>query len=194
MSQPNALVKKSSVQANFTACKAAMFDAVEQVAELIECTAKVYNDQPPHVVSPIGKHVRHIIDHYWAFQQSVIDGQMNYSLRHRDTEIERDPKIALAALSVFSDWLVESELENNDVIVESEVSIENESSAYVSSSYYRELVFLIGHTYHHLAYANLLAKIMGISTPDHIGIAPATATYLRKESSSANAELDASGK
>ena len=164
---------------NESACKAAMLEAVSQVLELISATETVYVTVPANSVSAIGKHIRHIVDHLWAYREGLAVGTINYNLRHRDTELERDARIAFAALTDFSRWLEKEKINDVDVFIECEVSISSELSAKLQSKCLRELVFLISHTYHHLAYANLVAKLMNVKTPDHIGVAPATATFMR---------------
>lgn len=178
--QPNTSFDITALSDQSYACKNAMAEAIKQTLELISLAEAVYDQEPEVGVSPIGKHVRHIVDHLWAFRKGVEDGFINYNLRHRNIELENKSSLAIDALAAFLSWLETSTFRDEDVRVESEVAISQEVSVSLSSKYLRELVFLISHTYHHLAYANLIAKLMGVDTPAHIGVAPATATFLRE--------------
>ena len=158
-------------------------EALDQVLVLIEVSRDHYNQTPVSALSPIGKHVRHIIDHLWAFQKGVDNGCIDYNLRHRDTALERDPELAIAALNAFIQWLQPCVLPRHDITVISEISVSGCEVTEVTSSLERELAYLINHTLHHVAYASLLANNIGITTPEHLGVAPATATYLRSQES-----------
>jgi len=48
-----------------------------------------YSDtQSPYFSASIGKHVRHIIDHYLCFFTGLEVGRINYDKRQRDIKIE----------------------------------------------------------------------------------------------------------
>ena len=49
----------------------------------------------------------------------------------------------------------------------------------MTSNIGRELLYLINHSIHHMAYATLLARTHGIELPAGIGLAPGTASYER---------------
>ena len=167
--------------------KLALKDAGEQVVDLIRATRNVYNATPEFCASPIGKHVRHIVDHFFAYKHAISqDSVLDYNVRSRETALESDPELALNAVEEFNSWLVEQNFEEIDLVVESEVAVSESLSTTLNSNNHRELVYIVAHTFHHLAYANLLAKVLNVATPDHIGVAPATATFLREASHNLN--------
>lgn len=159
----------------------AIDEAIDQVVLLIELSEAVYNQTASLAPSPIGKHVRHIIDHFLAFQSGLATGCVNYNLRHRNSELERNPALALQALDAFTLWLNKASLDSAPIEVISEISVSQQESIRIQSSVHRELVYLINHALHHTAYANLLAKALGIAIPEYIGVAPATASHQRIE-------------
>ncbi len=166
----------------------AVCEALDQVLVLIELSKDHYNDIPESALSPIGKHVRHIVDHLWAFQKGIDTGCIDYNLRHRNSVLERDPLLAIEALEAFvqwlhCQWLHCTALPDQRIAVISEISVVGCEVAEVTSSLERELTYLINHTLHHVAYAGLLARNLGLKASERLGIAPATATYLRCQGS-----------
>jgi hypothetical protein len=158
----------------------ASLEALQQVLELVNIAGADYSRQAFADLQPIGTHVRHIIDHYWAFQQGMVSGSIDYNRRHRDTSLETDPQQATEALQLIYQWLDKHPLANPPITVICEISVSHNESATIDSCIERELVYLLNHTLHHVAYANLLAKSLGLNTPTHLGVAPATASFLRQ--------------
>lgn len=159
----------------------ASLEAIQQVLDTIALTESVYSRKAKAHLQPIGTHVRHIVDHYRVFQQGLADGVIDYNQRNRETPIERDPKVAMSALEELYEWFQRAPLDNKSVIVISEISISHSESTTIESCVDRELIYLINHTLHHVAYANLLAASLGIEMQPHLGVAPATASYLREQ-------------
>ena len=159
----------------------AIIEALQQVLELIDVAQHRYNETPELALSPIGKHVRHIVDHFWAFQEGITTGQVDYNLRHRETALEQEPQLAINAIEEFNRWLKLQSTDNGELTVISEFSVSQTESITTPSNIHRELVYLINHTLHHAAYAVVLAKGMGLEPPAYIGVAPATASYMRAQ-------------
>jgi len=129
----------------------------------------------------IGRHVRHIHDHFLALEKGRENQLINYNLRNRDSAIEKDLGYAIIA---FNKLILNVRLlDNNDEKVEiiSEIDCTLTISQSFSSSFSRELLYLINHTIHHIAYIKLLLKSVNIDLPEHIGIAPSTASFLREQ-------------
>jgi uncharacterized damage-inducible protein DinB len=157
-----------------------MCDAVEQAIELAALTDTVYQQVPPIAGSSIGKHIRHIVDHLANYRSGMASGCIDYNARSRESETERQPLIAMNQLKAFSEWLLSAADECVALSIVTEVSTSDNISVRLPSSSHRELVYLINHTYHHIAHASLLAKSMDVKMPEHLGIAPATASYMRE--------------
>ena len=163
----------------------AIVEALQQVRELIDVAHHRYNHVTDLAMSPIGKHIRHIVDHLWAFQEGMTTGQVDYNLRHRDTALETDPQLATNAIEDFCRWLAAQSESCCDLTVISEFSVSQNESITTPSNSHRELVYLINHTLHHIAYAAVLAKSLDIDPPSHLGLAPATASFMRSQAACA---------
>ena len=137
--------------------------------------------------SPIGNHVRHILDIYQALMQdqhSLID----YDQRRRGADVESKRVAALKELIIIENWLMaldSSEFETVK-IVKTEVCVSQQNSEKFTSTLGRELCFASSHATHHLALLVAIAKSMNIKINGQLGIAPATATFLRKQQATSN--------
>ena len=159
----------------------ATVDVLEQLKSLVNSTTELnYNIPSDHTTSGIGRHVRHILDHFVALQHGWEHGHVDYNRRERNGLIEDDPALAIAKIDDFIDWLSNATLYEKPLSMESEISLDETQSLEFPTFFSRELCYLINHTMHHIAYAALLAKQLGIHLGDHIGIAPSTASYLRR--------------
>lgn len=158
----------------------ASLEALEQVFTIVSLAEAVYTWKTQPSSQPIGTHVRHIIDHYWAMQDGLTTGNIDYNQRNRNTLLETEPETAIKALEAIKTWLQTAPLSNTQVNVTSEISIDQTESIQTQSCVDRELMYLINHTLHHVAYASLTATSLGIKTSALLGVAPATASYLRK--------------
>lgn len=159
----------------------ASLEAIQQALDIISVAGGAYSKKLNADLQPIGTHVRHIVDHYWAFQHGLAEGSIDYNRRNREAAIEREPVLAIKALKEIYTWFENQPLENVRIDVISEISISHIETAKIDSCTDRELIYLINHTLHHVAYANLLATSLGIKTHAHLGVAPATASYLREQ-------------
>lgn len=165
-----------------TLLNSALHEAVEQVIELIDLTADIYSQTSGVASSSIGKHVRHILDHLLAYQKGVESGCLDYNVRNRQTELESQPGLATAHLKEFLHWLECAPEDSFELSVVSEVSTRSSFNVQLQSNSHRELVYLVNHSYHHIALATAVARSLNVATPDRLGVAPATATYLRQTS------------
>jgi len=58
---------------------------------LSDLPSDVYSKvQKPYFESSLGKHMRHIIDHYLCFRRDFDKGVIDYDQRHRDSQLETD--------------------------------------------------------------------------------------------------------
>ncbi|WP_406609804.1 DinB family protein [Agarivorans sp. JK6] len=162
----------------------ATVEALQQVQQLVEASdGALYNQPSVHSESGIGRHVRHILDHFLALQHGLDKGSIDYNSRHRDSDIENDPSLALQLIDQLCNWFLhpQSSIDERPIKVESEISLKQQQSMQFDSSLSRELCYLINHTVHHVAYAKLVAKELGLSIDNNMGIAPSTASYLRQQ-------------
>lgn len=131
----------------------------------------------------LGKHVRHIIDHYDALLDGLDRGAevIDYEQRQRDEALEQWPQQAASHLAA-----VEARLS----LLGSGPSPDALTLAYpldderlsLASSLNRELAFLTSHSIHHMAIIALLAEQSGIHLPESFGVHPSTLRHWQRAS------------
>lgn len=162
-------------------------EALDQVRSLIDSVEGTSGaSENLYATSGIGVHVRHVADHFRAFKAGVTSGTVDYNVRRRECVLERRSDFGLLEIESLITWLQTAAFNDAPVTVVSEISCLHTESVQFRSNTNRELLYLINHTIHHVAYAALLARQHGVTPGLGIGFAPATASYLRDST----AELD----
>ncbi len=157
-------------------------ETLDQVKQIISaCDCKSYNQPSAHSTSGIGRHVRHILDHFVAVKEGAASGLINYNARNRDSDVENDPEIAFQIIDEIVVWLSDESIKDRELNIETEVSVSETQNMQMPSTLSREICYLINHTIHHVAYANLVAGQLGLHINKDHGVAPGTATYLRSK-------------
>lgn len=130
--------------------------------------------------SRVGAHLRHILDHFANVLAGARGELIDYDRRTRGSAVERDPRCAQRALRVLRRELSELPQSATPVIVRTEIDCEVSRSVTVESTLERELIYLLNHSIHHLAYIKLTLVQHGFHLPDTVGLAPATASHERE--------------
>jgi len=155
-------------------------EALNQVRSLIDSIEGTSGaSENLYATSGIGVHVRHVADHFRAFQAGVTSGTVDYNVRRRECVLERRSDLGLLEIESLITWLQTAAFTEAPVTVVSEISCLQTKTVQFQSNTNRELLYLINHTIHHAAYAALLARQHGVTPDLGIGSAPATASYLR---------------
>lgn len=163
------------------------------MSNLIQCNVKIlavasdminqlpadkYNHvERPYFESCLGKHIRHIVDHYLCFIRDLGQGTIDYEKRQRDTQTETNKTYALSIISDISEFFIRSEKEGLSdkplsVLLCSDVALpEGEAT---QSSVRRELQFLHGHSVHHYALIATMLRFYGVDMSREFGVAPST--------------------
>lgn len=158
----------------------ATIEALDQIRALITAVNDAGGPaENLYATSGIGRHVRHVVDHFRALQAGIESGIVNYDVRHRDSDMEQHADLGLDEIQDLISWLRNSTTDETPVEVVSEISCLHDESKQFQSNIRRELLYLINHTIHHAAYAALIARQHGVEPDAGIGLAPATATFLR---------------
>jgi hypothetical protein len=127
----------------------------------------------------IGPHLRHCLDHFTCLLRGLDSGRVDYDGRDRDTQLESDPQAFRLALDAIVERLARLE---PTTIARSlwirQAAASGGEQVDSPSSLERELVFLSGHTVHHLAIMKLLAAMHGVLVPGDLDYAFSTAAYL----------------
>ena len=100
---------------------------------------------------------------------------MDYLNRVRDLAIETDKLFAIQELSLIMDQIIRPDKEIKLVIE----CFEGSAANYVSTTYFREIVYNAEHTIHHLALIRVALREMQLEiVGDDFGMAYSTIKYL----------------
>ena len=134
-----------------------------------------------YLKSGIGRHTRHVIDHYLAYIKGLGNGIIDYNKRDRESALETDLDLGCGKIKYLIHWFSNTEdLEQDRKIeIESEISCQDTVNVRIPSNLAREMHYVTYHGLHHMAYCLILAEIEGIPLDPELGLAPGTATYLR---------------
>lgn len=136
--------------------------------------------------SGIGRHFRHIIEHYFSFINED-SGQIDYDARERNLRLENDRLFMISSMenviNSLSKMLEIPERLDQEVQVRSNEGSGEDNSPLSKSTLRRELQFLISHTVHHYALIGLILKTMGFNPDATFGVAPSTLRYEKEKSS-----------
>ena len=141
------------------------------------------------VCSSIGQHFRHILDLYQAVLQptrlSGIQAEqtpvLDYDQRRRGASIETCRQSAIDEMRAIRRELRRRASDpDRPVDIRTEVCLDNSCPIALDSTLARELAFASCHATHHYALATVIARLQGVRTDSAIGLAPATASYVRQ--------------
>lgn len=166
----------------------ATLDQVETVLDHLDSLPRPQREAM-FTASRTGTHLRHIYDHISALLEGVKDGKkdgvdkglVDYNRRHRNSVEERDVESSRKRLAFLRSQLRHWLQTSATVTVVSEIDCTETINQQFESSVEREMLYLINHTLHHLAYVSLALTHAGLELPSHIGLAPSTASFLREE-------------
>ncbi len=120
----------------------------------------------------IGQHVRHIIELFQELHAGYDTGLVNYDQRKRDYLLETCLQSALAHSAVIPSLC---NREDRCLTVAGNYSAAEENELQVQSSYYRELIYNMEHTVHHMALIRVaIGQITSIKLPEGFGVAVST--------------------
>ena len=125
----------------------------------------------------IGQHVRHVIELYICLFNGYETGIVNYEKRKRDLRIETDKDFADELMQMIANNL---DKENKGLALEASYD-DHSSMVAVPTNYYREIIYNLEHTVHHMALIRVgINEVSHITIPDGFGVASSTIKY-RKE-------------
>ena len=149
-------------------------------AQLSETLDQLSNEeylQPSKTLlnATIGQHVRHIIELFQCLEKGYAEGIVNYEKRKRDYQIETNKELAAVLLKEVYQNL---EKTNKEIILESEDYCDSTQIVSIPSNYYRELVYNLEHTIHHMALIRVAVnEVSTIELPEEFGVAYSTVKY-----------------
>jgi len=142
---------------------------------LDQLTNEMYN-QHIDVLSgaTLGQHTRHILEFFIELQKGYENGSVNYDKRMRNKEIETSKEIAKKNIEEIQDALIKKD---KDLLLFTDYIF----SEPVLTNYYREIIYNLEHSIHHMAIIRIGIKaVSNLSLPEEFGVASSTLKY-RKE-------------
>jgi len=156
-------------------------DVLLQGLELLESVdGETYRRilRPPYSAS-IGKHYRHVLDHFSSLARGLQDSVINYDERSRDVILENFVEIAKdATISLIEDLGQRRDLDSSarcSVIYS--VGYHDQRPAPIPSTVGREISYCVSHAIHHFAIIRLVCAELGVMLPEQFGVAPSTLKY-----------------
>lgn len=182
----NRLLTQRPMQKQLLVIESNIFFLKQGIELLNDLTDELYTGNGVYNKSGIGRHFRHIIEHYFSFND-YSDHTIDYDDRERDIKLETERSYMIKEMKRVSKELEEfknePELLDIPIKVRSNEGIGEENSPFSTSTLRRELQFLISHTVHHYALIGLILKTMGYRPDPDFGVAPSTLRYEQEKMS-----------
>ena len=125
--------------------------------------------------SSIGAHTRHVIEFFVELEAGWHDGVVNYDNRKRRKMLEENKEAAIAALQ---DIIAASNKPDRSMQLAVHYQAEGTPPTLVATTYFRELVFAIEHTVHHMALMRIgIEHLQTVVVPAGFGIAASTQRF-----------------
>ena len=123
----------------------------------------------------IGQHVRHIIELYICLYNGYETGTVNYEKRKRDIRIETDKGLANELMQMICNNI---DKPDKELLLDSNYDEQSTDSIIVTTNYYRELLYNLEHTVHHMALIRVgINEVSSITIPEGFGVATSTIKY-----------------
>lgn len=121
----------------------------------------------------IGDHTRHIVEILQCAVYGHDTGVIDYHNRERNLTLAEDPSLAMESLQKL---LLDCKRENKAVnVIHGDA---NQHEGQVLSTYYREILYNVEHTIHHMALIKVALYYLGVAhLPDGFGMAYATLNF-----------------
>jgi uncharacterized damage-inducible protein DinB len=124
--------------------------------------------------SSIGQHVRHVVELFQCLVNGYETGAVNYDSRPRNQVIATHKAVAQECLSAIANTISHPD---KPMLLYANFSLEDKPST-ISTTYFREIVYNIEHTIHHMALIRIgITEASEIELPQEFGVAPATLKY-----------------
>lgn len=146
---------------------------IEQLCITIAALTNEQFTQPVTVLSDstIGQHTRHILEFFIELNKGYLSGAVDYDQRQRSYELESNRDTAITHLQNISDSLGKPDRELCLIV-------NNGDKQSIATNYYRELVYNMEHTVHHMALIRIgVNAVSNIEIPPGFGIAASTLKF-----------------
>jgi hypothetical protein len=159
-------------------------DSIDEIfdqlcAVLLNLTNEQYSLQSKALFNAsIGQHVRHIIELFLCLDNGYKTGVINYEKRERNPALETDRILAVEKLSLISNSIARKD---QVLLLEANYREHTENTFIVSTNYWREIIYNLEHTVHHMALIRVaLNELTDIVVPQEFGVAASTIRHQKK--------------
>ena len=150
---------------------------MEQLQYVIDGLSNELYTQPAKVLSnsTIGQHTRHILEFFIELNKGYDSGMVDYDKRIRNHAIESDKYFAINIIQQIVAGLAKPD---RDLMLQVEYGASDDQSSQVFTNYYRELVYNMEHTVHHMALIRIgVEAICSLQIPAEFGVAASTLKF-----------------
>ncbi|HWB27325.1 MAG TPA: hypothetical protein VG738_17745 [Chitinophagaceae bacterium] len=150
-----------------------------QLSESLKALSPEEYVHPSRVLfnATIGQHVRHIIELFIELEKGYTSGVVNYENRKRDHRIETNKDFACELLHAI---YASVERPDKYLLLEANYDEDSKEMLTIQSNYYREVVYNLEHTVHHMALIRVgINEVSNLQLPEGFGVASSTIKYRR---------------
>lgn len=154
---------------------AALLDECASLRDLLaRMSDEAYQAHAPGK-SPIGAHVRHLLDHGRAVLQGIDSGIVDYEQRQRGAAVEQDRALAMSQLERLCMDFAGCSVDHLARTVQVQVMIRSDGQlGLCPSTIEREILFLLSHQHHHHAVIAEVASRHAVAVDPLFALAPST--------------------
>jgi len=152
-------------------------NVLEQLVGSLHELSEAEYVQPSKILNKasVGQHVRHIIELYMCLFNGYETGTVNYENRKGDIRIETDKSLAIELMMMICNNI---ERQDKELCLVSNYDEQSTEIITVATNYYRELLYNLEHTVHHMALIRVgINEVSAIKVPDGFGVAVSTIKY-----------------
>lgn len=157
---------------NSTPLQQSIASTLQMLASSLKQLTNSAYGQPLHCFnnSSIGNHTRHVIELFIELNKGYNEGIVNYEKRKRDYKIETDINVAIDTIETLLNNINKP---NKTLVLQT--CFLDETLLNTQTNYFRELVYNLEHTVHHMALIRIgFAELFITNLPNEYGVAAAT--------------------
>lgn len=158
--------------------------ALSKLQETLETLSdEIYTKAPSAGFSPIGGHVRHIIEFYQEFftaEKAGFPKGLSYDNRQRNMLFETSRTAALEEITNLMSRCENAVPSNQPIALFMTIDPSREELCNMVTTPTRELFHLLDHATHHMALIKMTAAQLGCECDENFGMANSTVAYNKK--------------
>lgn len=154
-----------------------IFNTLQQLSQTIELLTPIQYQEKCKQLSgaSIGQHCRHILELFKELSSGYQNGMICYEKRLRDQSLETNKSKAINEIENVQQNL---HFPNKQLILVVEIGTESHLEFKVETNYFRELLYNLEHSIHHMALIRIgINELSNIEIPESFGVASSTIKY-----------------